>query len=95
MVQYGIMEKETQISALISRETRDLLERYVRETGIKKGHLIEEALRQYLQALEVLPRDVIVHSRVVLSKASGKRALAEIKRGKANRALRALMRDED
>lgn len=89
------MEKETQISALISKETRDLLERYVRETGIKKGHLIEEALRQYLQALEELPNDVIVHSRVVVTKASGKKILAEVKSGKPNRALRALMRDGD
>lgn len=89
------MEKETQISALISRDTRDLLERYVRETGVKKGHLIEAALRQYLQALEAIPRDVIVHSRVVVSPRSGKTILAEIRRGKPNRALRNLMRDED
>ncbi len=89
------MEKDTQVSAIISRETRDLLERYVRETGIKKGHLIEEALRQYLNALEELPRDVIVHSRVVVSKRSGAKILAEIRKGKPNRALRDLMRDAD
>ncbi len=89
------MEKETQISALISRETRDLLERYVRETGVKKGHLIEAALRQYLQALEELPRDVIVHSRIVVSKRAGAKILAELRTGKPNRALRDLMRDAD
>ncbi len=89
------MEKETQISAVISRETRDLLERYVRETGIKKGHLIEVALRQYLQALEELPWDVIVHSRIVVSKRSGAKILAEVREGKPNRALRNLMRDGD
>lgn len=71
------MENDTQISAVISRETRDLLERYVRETGIKRGHLIEVALRQYLQALEHLPRDVIVHSRIVVSKKSGAELLNE------------------
>jgi len=33
------MEKETQISALISQTTKELLERHVRATGVKKGRL--------------------------------------------------------
>lgn len=34
----------TQISANVSPETRDLLERYVRARGLKKGFVIEQAL---------------------------------------------------
>ena len=58
------MNKATRISALISQETKELLERHVRATGVKKGHLIEQALRHHLQALQELPADVIVHPRL-------------------------------
>jgi recombinational DNA repair protein (RecF pathway) len=37
------MAKETQISAQVSDITRKLLERHVRQTGIKKGQLVEQA----------------------------------------------------
>lgn len=38
------MEKETQISAFVSQSTRDLLQKHVRATGVKKGYLVEQAL---------------------------------------------------
>jgi hypothetical protein len=44
------MSQETQISALVSRTTTDLLERHVRTTGVKKGHVVEEAPRHHLRA---------------------------------------------
>jgi len=65
------MERETQISAMVSVTTKDLLEKHVRATGIKKGYLVEEALRHHLQALQELPADVILHPRIVLSRRSG------------------------
>ena len=34
------MPKETQISAVVSESTSELLEHYVRSTGVKKGHLV-------------------------------------------------------
>jgi hypothetical protein len=48
---------ETQISAFISDTTKELVERYVEAHGVKKGHLIEEALLHHLQALRDLPAD--------------------------------------
>lgn len=89
------MGKETQISALVSETTRELLERHVRATGVKKGHLVEQALRHHLQALQELPSDVIVHPKLVLTRKSGEVVLKAIKSGKANQALRKLMRDGD
>jgi hypothetical protein len=89
------MEKETQISALVSRTTKELLERHVRATGVKKGHLVEQALRHHLEALQELPTDVIVHPKIVVSRKSGDALLKEIEKGKANEALRDLMRDGD
>ena len=89
------MEKETQISALVSRTTKDLLERHVRATGVKKGHLLEQALRHHLVALQELPADVIVHPKLVVTRKSGEAILKRIETGKPTRALRALMRDGD
>ena len=42
---------DTQISAFISKETRDKVERYADAHGLKKGALVEQALLHHLQAL--------------------------------------------
>jgi len=89
------MEKETQISAIVSQATRDLLERHVRATGVKKGYLVEQALRHHLQALQELPADVIVHPKLVVTRRSGEAILKQMKSGKATKALRDLMGDGD
>lgn len=89
------MEKETQISALVSAATRDMLERYVRASGVKKGHLVEQALQHYLVALEQLPADVVVHPRLVVTRASGEAMLKASRTGKPTKALRELLRDAD
>jgi hypothetical protein len=89
------MEKEIQISAPVSRATKDLLDRHVRATGIKKGRLLEDAVRHHLTALASLPADVIIHPTLVVTRASGKAVLKQVKAGKANAALRKLMRDGD
>jgi hypothetical protein len=89
------MQDDTQISAVVSRTTKEQLERYARATGVKKGHLIEQALRHHLQALQEVPADVIVHPRLVVTRKSGEMVLKEMERGKPTRALRDLMRDGD
>jgi hypothetical protein len=89
------MQKETQISALVSRTTRELLERHVRATGVKKGHLVEQALRHHLQALQELPADVIVHPKLVVTRQSGAGILKQLKAAEPTAPLRDLMRDRD
>lgn len=89
------MSDETQVSALISRTTKELLDQHVRATGVKKGHLIEQALRHHLQALQELPADVIVHPKLVVTRKSGEAILKQIASGRPNKALRELMRDGD
>jgi hypothetical protein len=89
------MEKDTQISALVSQTTKELLERHVRATGVKKGHLVEQALRHHLHALQELPVDVIVHPRLVVTRKSGESILKQMESGKPTDALRDLMRDGD
>jgi hypothetical protein len=87
------MGQETQISALVSRTTRDLLERHVRATGVKKGHLVEAALRHHLRALAELPADAVVHPKLVVTRTSGDAIVKRIRQGKSTTALRRLLRD--
>jgi len=89
------MSKETQISALISETTRDLMEKHVRATGVKKGHLIEQALLHHMQALDELPAEFIVHPRIVVSRKTGRGLLAQMESAEPTPALRKLMRDGD
>jgi hypothetical protein len=86
------MPKHVHLSARVDPTTKALLDRYVRSTGVKKGHVLEEALRHHLQALQALASEVIVHPVLVLTGESGERVRREIRRGRPTRALRALMR---
>ena len=89
------MDKATQISALVSETTREMLERHVRATGVKKGHLVEQALRHHLRALQELPADIIVHPRLVVTRKSGETILREMDKGEPTDTLLDLMRDGD
>jgi hypothetical protein len=81
----------TQISALISPETKERLERFARARGLKKGYLIESALLHHISALEALPADVIVPPRLVVSRSSGEAILDRIADpGAPTPAMRAL-----
>ena len=89
------MSRAIQISAPISKETKDLLEEHVKATGVKKGHVIELALRYHLRALQELPADVIVPSRVVLTRKSFEQMAKRLRApGKPTKALRELMRGD-
>lgn len=89
------MIRETQISAQISYATRDLMEKHVRQTGVKKGHLVEQALLHHMQALHELPAEYIIHPRISVSRKTGEEMLRRAKRPKPTAALRRLMRDGD
>ena len=89
------MAKETQISAQISTTTRERMERHVRQTGVKKGHLVEQALLHHLQALEEIPAEYIIHPRIVVTQKTGKEMLQRAQRPNPTSALRKLMRDGD
>jgi hypothetical protein len=87
--------KERQISAQISETTRELMERHVRRAGVRKGHLIEQALLHHLQALDEVPAEYIVHPRIVVSRKTGEKLFGRGRRREPRPALRDLMRDGD
>jgi hypothetical protein len=68
----------TQISAKISAETRELLERYVATHGVKKSHLIETAVLHHLNALDSIPADLIIPPIIEVSRATGNTILERI-----------------
>lgn len=83
---------DTQISAFISQTTKRQVERYAEAHGVKKGHLIEEALLHHLQALRELPADIVIPPQLVLTPKSFAHVarLLKVPR-KPNKALRDLM----
>ncbi len=72
------MTNATQISANISSETRELLERYVAAHGVKKSHLIETALLHHLRALDAIPADLVIPPVIHVSRETGKAILDRI-----------------
>ena len=66
------MTKATQISATISPETRERLERYVSAHGVKKSHLIETAVLHHLSALDAIPTDLVIPPAILVSRTAGK-----------------------
>lgn len=83
---------ETQISAFISEETRDQVERYTAAHGLKKGALVEQALLHHLQALRELPADIIIPPRLVLTEKGTEDFLRHLKKpNRPTRAMRDLM----
>lgn len=85
-----------QISAQISKETKDRLESYSRAHGIKKQFLIESALLHYLRAVDELPANITVPPRLIVTE-RGARQIASLISGKRKptRALVELMRGGD
>jgi hypothetical protein len=89
------MQRETQISAAISPATQMLLDNYVRATGVKKGHLLEQALLHHLSALDALPADIVVPPRLVVSRRSGREIMKRMAAApKPSKQLRALLSDD-
>lgn len=83
---------DTQISAYISDATKREVERYAEAHGVKKGHLLEEALLHHLQALRELPADLVIPPRLTVTARSFAKVAAVVKRPrKPTKALRDLM----
>lgn len=94
LMKWGRLMSSSQISANISAETRELLERYVAAHGVKKSHLIETAVLHYLSALDSIPADLIIPPVVEVSRTTGDAILELIEKPKpATVAMRALFDD--
>ena len=89
------MATGTQISAVISVETRERMERYAKAHGIKKAHLVESALLHHLNAMDEIPADLVIPPTIVVTRESGERILDRIENPpEASEALRRLLETE-
>lgn len=87
--------REVQISGFIPEDLRDDFERLVRARGLKKGFVLEQALRHHLRALRETPEEFIIPPTIVLSRKSFDALLQKLKRRTQPTArLRSLMRGE-
>ncbi len=87
--------RTVQLSAVVSEETRALLDAAAEAGGLKKGHLIEEAVLHHLHALRELPSDVIVPARLVLDAPSAQEVAERVVAPRdPTEAMRALMAGE-
>lgn len=76
---------------MIADTTRERLERFARQHGVKKSHLIETAILHHLAALEELPADVVVPPVITLSRERGAEVARRIERaGPPTPAMKAL-----
>lgn len=92
---YVDMANQTQISAYISNTTKSLVEEYTEHYGVKKAHLVEEALLHHMQALRELPSDLVIPPRVVVARDDGETILDRIERPrKPTKAMRDLFKSK-
>lgn len=86
---------QVQISAYVSEETRALLDEATEARGLKKGHVIEEALLHYLHALRELPSDVLIPGRIALTESSARQVIEALDEPREpTPVMRALMAGE-
>jgi hypothetical protein len=64
---------QLQISAFVSEKTSQQLEEFTQAHGVKKAHVIEQALLHHLHALRELPADLIIPARIVVEEPSAQR----------------------
>ncbi len=83
---------DSQISAYISETTKEQVERYAEAHGVKKGHLVEEALLHHLLALRELPQDIVIPPRLTVSPPAFATVARLVKKPRpATKALRSLV----
>jgi uncharacterized protein (DUF1778 family) len=65
-----------QVSATISTTTKEKLDRFTEELGLKKNFVVEQALLYFMESRRTLPDEAFVPTRIVLDDASFDRLAA-------------------
>lgn len=60
------MPTDTQVSATISAATKDKLDRFTEQLGLKKNFVVEQALLFFMESRRDLPDEAFVPTRLVL-----------------------------
>lgn len=60
------MSSDAQVSATISAATKDKLDRFTEQLGLKKNFVVEQALLYFMESRRELPDEAFVPTRLVL-----------------------------
>jgi uncharacterized protein (DUF1778 family) len=63
------MPTEAQVSATISAETKEKLDRFTEQLGLKKNFVVEQALLFFMESRRELPDEAFIPTRLVLDDA--------------------------
>ncbi|MBA4370845.1 MAG: hypothetical protein C0418_04625 [Coriobacteriaceae bacterium] len=86
-------EDPVQISAYVSKTTKARLDEFARESGLKKGYIIEQAIGEFLSTAEVVPPEMQIPTRIVLTNESFDQVLDMINNPpEPTEALKALLK---
>ena len=90
------MSKATQVSATISSSTKEKLDRFTKRHGLKKSHVMEQALLLFMESRRDLPEEAFIPSRFVLEDRAFAALLERLAKPSApTKALRRLMNASD
>lgn len=74
------MRDEAQVSATISATTKERLDRFTEQLGLKKNFVVEQALLYFMEARRELPDEAFIPTRLVLDDASFDELLDRLER---------------
>lgn len=90
------MSKQSQISATVSKATKERLDRFTESHGLKKNFVVEQALLYFMEARRELPDEALVPARLVVEGKAFDRIAEMVTHPPApTQALRELMRGQD
>lgn len=58
--------RSAQVSAIISAATKERLDRFTEELGLKKNFVVEQALLFFMESRRELPDEALIPTRIVL-----------------------------
>jgi len=91
-----VSKTATQVSATISPATREKLDRFTEERGLKKNFVVEQALLYFMESRRELPDEAFIPTRLVLEEREFGKVVQRLGDGTApTPALRELMRGAD
>lgn len=84
----------TQVSATVSAATKEKLDRFTEEFGLKKNYVVEQALLFFMESRRELPNEAFIPTRFVLDDETFNRIVERLEaQPSPTAALRELMRD--
>lgn len=90
------MATNTQVSATISESTKEKLDRFADERGLKKNYVVEQALLYFMESRRELPDEAFIPTRLVLDDEGFDQLVAQLEQPAApTTALRELMNGRD